>query len=148
VFEKEKNEHYYILKVLQEVQTRCITNVGEKITKDTIEDIKHRILPKDEPISTPTITAPETITADEEPVTDETEDIVPEPSPESITAKEDITPDISKTETTEPENEADLPDRRADTKEGLIKRAKSLGINAMANWKPETIIKKIEEKQQ
>ena len=32
----EKNRNSYVLQVLQEMQIRCITNIGQKITEDVI----------------------------------------------------------------------------------------------------------------
>lgn len=45
----EKNRNSYVLQVLQEMQIRCITNIGQKITEDVINKIRSSILNIEEP---------------------------------------------------------------------------------------------------
>ena len=41
--ENDKNRNQYVLRLLQELQTRCITNIGQKMTEDAINKITSNI---------------------------------------------------------------------------------------------------------
>ena len=50
--ENEKNSSSYVLRALNEVQTRCITNVGQQITEDMIKKIRESVTNIMDPVTT------------------------------------------------------------------------------------------------
>lgn len=48
-FENDKNRNSYVLKVLQEIQTRCITNIGQKITEEIADKIRASVMDQMKP---------------------------------------------------------------------------------------------------
>jgi hypothetical protein len=173
--ENDKNRNSYVLRVLNDVQTRCITNVGQKITEDTINSIKDKILD----ISKPTIMEPSLVDKsilNEIPTTIEVPapaiqptvednvppmvedeavaDMVPEEKP-GLTAEnqgfvEQTEAPVQETEETSTD-ETDMAKEPGIaledmSQEDLLIHAKEMGINAMKNWKKETIIAKIQAK--
>lgn len=48
--ENEKHKNSYVLKVLESIQNRCITNVGQKITEIVINGIREKVLDIYEPV--------------------------------------------------------------------------------------------------
>lgn len=134
-YEKEKTKNWYILRVLQEIQTRCISNVWEEITKNVIEDIKTKYLDfinQPEPTIEPTI---ENI-IDTPELPEENQTLADIDSTETLDQLPDETSDQWEAET--------MVDLTALSQEELVEYAKSKGINAQANWKAETIIKKLQ----
>lgn len=103
-FENDKNRNSYVLKVLQEIQTRCITNIGQKITEEIADKIRASVMDQMKPtefipnIVDKTILEPAPIQEPEapeevaEPVVEESTGEEPVQEPEENSTQEEAKP--------------------------------------------------------
>lgn len=163
--ENEKNRNGYLMRALNDIQIRCITNVGQKITEQVIADIKNNVLDIEKTIPIKPSIVDKTfldvapVVEEETPETQEDEEVVQTSTEEEKQAEpSQDDKEIDKKKLWHPNNkeieadpvvipeptEGETVDLASLSREQLELLAKDKWINVQSNRKTETIIKKLQ----